>query len=390
MSEIQWYDWQHKALFEKENDYALWCAEAGTGKSFAGVEWQKQKNRGENPVVFCIKQIEGAWLERMPNGQVFTPHSILKKELPENPTSILIDEIDAYASPLFLAKKRSQCAAKLYEYIRNNPQAHVLGMSATPIRSTPWNLHTILTYLHRYIEWKEYRAEYFYMDQPRYMNRPAYFPKPGWQKYIQTLLETNAEIALLNDVVPPDKMPEESHIIRNKFKKPNYEKNPEWEAAKQFHADNLLEQSAKDKTIAEISRGYRKIVLVVYRTGEVARLYKKLSKERQTFVVDGGTKDVHAVELAAEDCSECYLIVQASVGAGFEVPSFPCMIFVSQSYGVRNYTQMKGRIRRANDLIASKGRKKLDYFYLHGGKCDKMIYESIQSGRDFVPSEYQR
>lgn len=384
---MELYEWQRKAL-EKPNDYALWCAETGCGKSFAGVLWQKQKNRGENPVAFCIKQIEGAWLERMPNKQVFTPHSILKAELPENPTSILIDEVDAFASPLFLAKKRSQCAAKLYEYIRANPQAHVLAMSATPIRSTPWNLHTILTYLHRYIDYKEYRDIYFYMDQPRFMNRPAYFPKPGWQKQIQTLLEENAEIALLSDVVPPDKMPDESHIIKDKHKKPNYEKNPEWEAAKQFHADNLLEQGAKDKTIAEISRGYRKVVLVVYRSQEVERLRKKLSKERQTFVVDGGTKDVHAVELEAEACPECYIIIQASVGAGFEIPSFPCMIFVSQGYGVRNFVQMKGRICRSDDLIKSVGRKKLDYFYLHGGKCDKMIYEAVQAGREFIPSEY--
>jgi hypothetical protein len=59
------------------------------------------------------------------------------------------------------------------------------------------------------------------------------------------------------------------------------------------------------------------------------------------------------------------------------------MIFASQSYSVRNYVQMKARIRRINAL------KPVIYYHLHGGKCDKLIYESIGLGKDFVPSEYK-
>ena len=178
------------------------------------------------------------------------------------------------------------------------------------------------------------------------------------------------------DVLPP-----ETYEIIN-IKSPEYVRNEEWEATKQFVEDHRLEQHSKGPEIAKISKGYRKVVLVVHYTEQIDELRKTLSKERETFVLDGRTKDAHATIMAAEESPECYFIVQSSVGAGFELHSFSCMIFVSQAYSVRNYVQMKARIRRISSL------KPVIYYTLLGGRCDKMVYKSIQEGRDFVPSEY--
>ena len=84
----------------------------------------------------------------------------------------------------------------------------------------------------------------------------------------------------------------------------------------------------------------------------------------------------------AEESDECYLILQSSIGVGFEIPSFSCMVFASQHYSMVNYVQMKGRIRRINNI------KPVIYYHLLGGRCDDMIYKSFQDGKDFVPSEY--
>jgi hypothetical protein len=59
------------------------------------------------------------------------------------------------------------------------------------------------------------------------------------------------------------------------------------------------------------------------------------------------------------------------------------MVFVSQAYSVRDYVQMKARIKRINAL------KPVVYYNLLGGRCDKMVYDSIELGKDFVPSEYK-
>lgn len=373
------YLWQNKFLNEP-NDYALLCAEAGTGKSHTAGEWVKQRGRDCVPVVFCPKQITSDWAKRTPSAFIFTPQTILKESLPQRPSAIIVDEADAFASPLFLPTKRSKCAEKLYNYIKANPQAHVLLLTATPVRSTPWNLHTLLVYMGRYIDFKEWRTKYFYLDQPRYMSRPGYFPRPGWQKMMQEVIDSNATVALMKDMV--DELPPETYeIIR--LKPPTYEKNEEWEAAKQFVEDHLLEQGGKIKEIARMSKGYRKIVIIAHYRSQIDSLTKELSRERETFVLDGRTTDVERVISSAESSDECYFIIQSSVGAGFEIPSFSCMVFASQSYSVRNFVQMKARIRRINAL------KPVIYYHLLGGRCDKMIYDSIAEGKDFVPSEYR-
>ena len=196
------------------------CCEAGTGKSHTAGGWLTQGERNGNPVIFCPKQIVRDWEKRSGTSNIYTPQSILKAELPNNPTAIIVDEADAFASPLFVSNKRSKCADKLYNYIRKNPQAHVLLLTATPVRSTPWNLHTLLCYLGRYIDFKEWRDKYFYLDKPFYMSRPAYFPRPGWQKMMQEVIDENATVALMKDMV--DELPPETYEVI-KIKAPNYE-----------------------------------------------------------------------------------------------------------------------------------------------------------------------
>jgi superfamily II DNA or RNA helicase len=373
------YEWQDQALNHRDNDHDLWCAEAGTGKTFTGNLWLEQKDRMRNPVIFGPKQIRGKWGEMKPGVRYITPQTILKEELPENPSAILIDEIDCFASTLFVGKKRSQCAERLYNYIRKYPDAHVLGMTATPVRSTPWNMHTILTYIGRYIDWKEYRSKYFELKTAHWLPRPAYMPLVGWQKMMQPLIEKHAVVALMKDMV--DVLPSETYNVIN-LKSPKYERNEEWEASKQFSEDHRLEQHTKGAEIERLARGYRKVAVVVYFTEQVDDLYKKLSKERETFVLDGRTRDSHETVALAEDSPECYFIIQSQVGAGFDLHTFACMIFASRKYSVRDYIQMKPRIRRVESL------KPVVYYELHGGRCDKLIYKSIQEGKDFVPSEY--
>lgn len=372
------YAWQEQAL-NSDNDYALWCAEAGTGKSFAANLWLDQQDRNRNPVILCPKQITKNWSERRPNAHVATKQSILRHHLPENPSAIIVDEADEFGSPLFVGAKRSKCAEILYNYIKKHPNAHVLLLTATPVRSSPWNIHTLLTYIRRYEDWKAYREKYFMLDHPRYMTRPAWFPRKGWQQMMQPIIDKNAVLALMKDMV--GELPPETYEVI-KLPAPNYEKNEEWEASKQFVEDHLLEQREKDSTIKDVSKGYRKVVIVCQYREQIDALRESLSKERTTFVLDGRTGDAHEVIAAAEAHPECYFIIQASVGAGFDLHSFACMIFASQGYSVRNYVQMKARIRRIESL------KPVIYYFLQAGRCDRMIYNSIMEGRDFVPSEY--
>lgn len=376
------YEWQAKAL-HAPNDYALWCAEVGTGKSYAANLWLEQGNRLDQALIICPKQIRKEWQERRPDATVYSFEDFKKYTLPQNPTAVLVDEADAMASPLFVAKQRSRRAERLYNYLQHYPKAHVLLLTATPVRSTPWNMHTLLIYIQRARPhlWKRYRDIYFHLEHKPYLPRPAWVPKPGWRLMMQELIDKHAVTARMADMV--DYLPPETTEIVN-LPEPDYEKNEEWEPMAQFVADHRLEQLAKDKKIKQAAHGHQKAVVVVHFREQIEQLRTSLAKERAVYVLDGRTKDPHEVITAAEADPECYFIVQASVGAGFSLHSFALMIFASQGYGVRNWVQMKGRIRRKESL------KPVKYVYLHGGRCDKMVYKSIMSGKDFVPSLYVR
>lgn len=373
------YPWQEKAL-TTPNDHAIWCAETGTGKSHAAKLWLQQQKRSYNAVVICPKQIRADWKKDAPYATVYSFEDFKKQTLPDNPSAIVVDEADAMASPLFVAKQRSQRTERLYNYVMRYPEAHILLLTATPVRSTPWNMHTllVLSRIKPPDTWKLYRDRYFELQYKPFIPRPAYFPKKGWQKMMQELIDKYTHTALMSDMVD---LPEETHEII-KLKAPDYEKNEEWEPMAQFVADHRLEQHSKVSEIQKIAHGYRKVVVVAHYTEQIIELEKRLSKERDTYVLDGRTKHPEGVIADAEASPECYFIIQASVGAGFEIPSFSVMVFASQGYSVRNWTQMIGRIKRINALKPTK------YFYLLGGRCDKMIYDSIQKGKDFVPSQY--
>jgi superfamily II DNA or RNA helicase len=346
------YDWQKKAL-TPPNDFAIWCAEAGTGKTHAAKLWLRQSGRDRNAVIICPKQIRADWKKDAPYATVYSFEDFLKAEPPEKPSAVVVDEADAMASPLFVAKSRSKRTEKLYKY--QWADVHVLLLTATPVRSTPWNIHTLLVLakIKEPESWKRFRDSFFLLQYKPFLPRPAYLPKKGWQKMMQSVINKYTITALMADMVD---LPEETHDVI-KLPEPDYEENTEWEPMAQFVADYRLEQREKGKAIKEIARGYRKVVVVAHFREQIDQLEKELSREREVFVLDGRTKHPERVIADAEASSECYFIIQSSVGAGFELPSFAVMVFVSQGYSVRNYVQMKARIKRINSLKPTK------YFY---------------------------
>lgn len=195
---------------------------------------------------------------------------------------------------------------------------------------------------------------------------------------MQALINKYTHVALMSDMVD---LPEETYEVI-KLKKPDYEEHTEWEPMAQFVADHRLEQVSKGAAIKEAAKGYRKVVVVAHYTEQVESLRVELAKERETYVLDGRTNHPEQVIADAEADGECYFIIQASIGAGFELPSFAVMIFASMGYSVRNEVQMRGRIKRINAL------KPLKYIYLIGGERDQAIYNNIKAGKDFVPAEY--
>ncbi len=135
----------------------------------------------------------------------------------------------------------------------------------------------------------------------------------------------------------------------------------------------------KLRFIQKYASDKRKLVIVARYLSQIDELAEVLSKEREVHVLTGGTPDQEATIADARTSLENYFIIQAGMGAGFELPEFDFMVFVSLSFAVRDLVQMKGRILRINAL------KSNWYTYLVGGKCDESVYKRVViEGQDFV------
>lgn len=351
--------------------------EGGTGKTVCACVWLAD-GRDKDALVVCPKKVVRKWQnELLAWGTKATVVS--KEEFKKLPlkkwSARVIDEADEFASPLFVASKRSQLSAKLYEQVKTYPDIPTLLLTATPIRSHPWNLHTLLCFLGEYIDWKIWRNKFFILTRMPYLPRPAYLPRENWKEMIRPFLEKYADIVLMKDIVelPP--------VTENRI----FVKTPDFYPpidVKHFFDENRHEQQNKVSHILEIGKEYRKILVVAYYRKQIKQLEQVLKKDRQTFSIHGGVEDQEAVIKQAQESDECFFICQASIGAGFDADSFSCVIFASNSYAVRDYVQMKYRVRRIHNLHP------VEYNYLIGGRCDEAVLDNIEAGKDFIPGEW--
>ena len=372
----------HQQKFKDKNpDKALLVWEGGTGKTIAGAIWLKE-GRDDDALVICPKRVVKKWQETLK--QWGAKATVLSKEnFKKIPikiwSAIVCDEADEFASPLF-TKNRSALSEHLYRTIKLK-DVPVLLLTATPIRSNPYNLHTLLCFMNYYVDWKKWRETFFSLEFRPYLPRPAWLPRSNWQKLIRPTLEKHAQIVLLKDCVdylPP--VTEECVLTHPGA----FKGSLKWSDEASFVDEHRFEQTDKHKSILEIVKEYRKVLVVAYFVEQVKELEKQLSKERQTFVIHGGIKDQEQIIKDASESDECFFIVQANIGSGFDADTFSVVIFASLSYGVRNLVQMKYRVRRIHNLHPVR------YIFLLGGRCDKIVKKTVDSGRDFIPSEYIR
>jgi superfamily II DNA or RNA helicase len=349
--------------------------ETGTGKTVCACVWLHD-GRDNDALVICPKRVVQKWKDALKawdtRATVWSKEQFKKSPHIHMWSAIVVDEADEFASPLF-TKGRSQLSTALYDTVKTNPQIPMLLLTATPIRSNPWNLHSLLTFSGVYIDWKVWRDRFFSLEYRPYLPRPAWLPKPEWRTMIRPTLEKYADIVLMKDCV--DSLPPVAEEIIETKTKPLAEGN--------FFDKHRNEQLNKLNTILEIGKGYRKVLVVAYYVEQVESLAKLLANERMTFMVHGSTKNQEETLKEANECDECYLVCQASLGVGFDADTFSCVVFASMSYKARDWVQMKGRVRRISNLHPVK------YYYLIAGPADKAVYKTIMLGKDFLPSEWK-
>lgn len=370
----------HQQRFVDQNpDYALLVWEMRLGKSIPAKLWSEHSKRNSNATIICLKSNKQYWVELCPNATVYTKEEFKKhwRDI-TNPSCLVVDEAHNFAAPLFITKKRSQQAEALYNFIKQNPKMHVLLLTATPLTNDPASIHTLLTYIGHYIDWKVYQQRFYKLEYKPFLPRPAYFPVKDWRQKANDLVQKYADIVSLADCV--DSLPPtEDIVIKTKTAKHPYADDEDYHWTK----DHKAEQPNKLQTIKEIGTGYRKVILVCHYTEQIDYLAKKLESDKPVYVVDGRTKDQEQTIKEAQASPDAYLIVQAKMGMGWDGYQFGCMVFVSMGHRVSDHTQMKGRLTHLEHP-----KPQIFYYLVSDGKWDSHIYRSIMQGEDFNPLKY--
>lgn len=367
-------------LRNKDRDLLVW--ETGTGKSLAACEWIKKRSKNKTLIV-CPKAIVGKWKRDLELedivADVCTRDEVKKIDLNKY-GNLVIDEAQDFSAPLF-DKARSQRSTVIYNYARNNPKANILLLTATPIRSRPENIHTLACYLGIYWPIKQFRDEFFHMTDR--FGRLHYEPNKDWRKKIRPYLEKISNIVLMSDCVDVPIQTEKIIDIKwtedqeKELKKQYLEPSAEW------HMRHRLEQGNKKLSkLKEILDGYRKSIVVCHYRSQIEEYAKEIGKDRQVFVLHGTVKDQDKVIEEAKASDDAVFIIQSSMGSGFDASEFSVIIFASLDFKYISMVQMKGRVKRINNL------HKNTFIYLLGGKNDHAVYKTIMAGKDFDPIVY--
>ena len=147
--------------------------------------------------------------------------------------------------------------------------------------------------------------------------------------------------------------------------------------------DSQIFDTGKLEVIEDLCEEYPKVLIFAKYTEQIYLIEKYLSdRDIKCYILNGATKDRGSMLHEAESSDRCVVIAQASISAGYELPSFRCTIYASQDYSFVNKEQSEWRTLRANKL------DKNLYVYLLSGKVDNAVYKCLEGKGDFHEAQF--
>lgn len=142
--------------------------------------------------------------------------------------------------------------------------------------------------------------------------------------------------------------------------------------------NTIIFPSNKIDYILERAIEFPKLLIFANYTAQIMEIQRVLVDEGYNVVtLTGSTKNRGTLIQEAEKSNNTIVIAQSSISSGYELPSYPCVIYASKSWRYVDYEQSLGRVLRANHL------KKNLYIHLVVDGCDGDCHTAIMSGQDF-------
>ncbi len=329
--------------------------------------------------------------------------------------TVIIDECHYCfgVSPSFVQKhgmqrpKTSQIFEATLMFLQKHPPKRFYMLSATPV-SKPMNLWAIAKLLGYDWNFAQFREKYYTEIRIGGMRR-IWMPKKDEATKVKLakLVQHFGYTGGLNDFFD---VPEQTHKVVEIELSPEQKKalveiqfaeaDPLVRRARQRTIENGILYAKKIEKISDqvdqmsnqtkvypskkidyiLERAieFPKLLVFANYKAQIAEIAKALREEGYVVsTLTGDTKDRTFIKRVDESPDPHIIVAQSDMGSGYELPSFPCVIYASKSWMYRSYEQSLGRVLRSNHL------KKNLYIHLVVEGCDEDCHKTIMSGQDF-------
>lgn len=381
---ITLFPYQQKLVDQKRKKMILFHS-TGVGKTISSLAMM-YAHRPSCFIVVCPKRVQTKWevdIKRYEETVGYTiPHKVVTKEyfktIPvyklSSVKSVILDEAHNYTST------SSQIQKSISNYIKLVKPDIVYALTATPYRSSPWNIYYLIKFVGGYIDYKLFKKICFDTVSTYSGDFTAPSNSKECKDYLSLIMQPYTDSLNMNEVMDVPKSHHEIIEIPLPKEWREYEACDDQLVISWITEMHQVEQRSTKK-IEEILNIYsqHKSCAVVCRYTEQIEMYKNVLTGKNILFtcIDGKSKQ--NIQLAQDVLTDGGIVlIQSDVAEGYELPQTNCMIFASQSYSYVNWKQACGRIQRINNL------QECFYYYLMcQGGIDEEIYNSVIAKSDF-------
>jgi SNF2 family DNA or RNA helicase len=303
--------------------------------------------------------------------------------------------------------RASQIFEATYAYLKKCPPKRLYLCSATPVPK-PMAMWGIATILGQTWDFYKFREKYYFPIKVGF--RQVWIPRKdeASKQALADLVKTFGYTGSLNDFFDvPEQTHKEVHIDLTEPQKKamkdlsHNEADPLVRRARERTIENgvlygksavkinALEEQLVDRTIlypsgkidyiVERAIEFPKLLIFAYYKAQINAIADKLKEEGyKVMTLTGETKDRSFMEKVDQSNEPCIIIAQSNISEGYQLPSFPCVIYASKSWRWVYYEQSLGRVLRSDNL-----KKNLYIHLIVKGGPDEDCHKAVMSGMDF-------
>lgn len=365
------YNHQQKLLDLNPKKYLLaWST--GSGKTRAAIALG-QKN-SEKALVICPKSLVEQWREQVPEGWLVISKETFKRDWTKIGfySCLIVDEFH------YFSNYKSGLTKSLLAYINFFFPTHIYGLTATPYLSSTWNLYTYGLIFGKKWKWFNWNLAYFdQIKMGRYQTKSGAIKDrivpvakqlingQSLEREVRRLVACLGGTVALEDCFDvPEQIFQVEHFELTKEQKTAIKEA--WDPlpvvrygkvaqicggslkSDGYNEDQYFKCEKLNRVIDLISE-HKKIIVVCHYNNEIDLIQSKV-KDKKVYIIRGDVKNRHEVVKEAEADDDCLVLIQAACSEGYELASFPLMVFYSYNPSLKDYVQLRGRILRANKL----------------------------------------